>query len=190
MSQSRDVVLFYTTNSPKSQTCIHTIKERQIPIKTICLDSKDIRHRAMHAKNLQIRHVPSLLVVGENGNVKLFVGLTKVLNSLNDIFNSKPIKQQPESICEIEGTLLDEHDFTALSSDEIPMFDVTPKKKKKKKKKVNTNGPVELVMLDDEPLQDMTPNGKTLKPQGEVDVMKLASQMQKQREESEIFGSQ
>ena len=146
-----NAILFYSRSSKPSMNCYGRIQNNQLPIRCIPLDNPTTRQRAMNGKHIQIKQVPSLLVVTNNG-MKVFVGLNKVNGAIKDIYrpheNEKP-----------QTTLLEEPEFTAFSSSSEEICETTeftkPKKKKKTKKKVNTHGPVNTVFLDESGPEDI-----------------------------------
>lgn len=179
-----NVVLFYSRKSNPSMNCYDRIQNNQLPIRCICLDNPTTRQRAMNGNHIQIKQVPSLLVVTNNG-IKVFVGLDKVNGAIKDIY--RPHKNE-----KAQTTLLEEPEFTAFSSSSEEMFETTeftkPKRKKKTKKKVNTHGPVSTVFLNEPGSEDieMIEQPKTILTD-RPNVMELAKKMEKDRENSEII---
>jgi len=87
--QISNVILFYSKFSKDSIACVKTIKDLNLPIDTIVLDSSRSRELAKNGKIFQIRNVPALVVEYESGDVQVFTGRPKILKWVDKIINTQ-----------------------------------------------------------------------------------------------------
>jgi len=91
----QDILLFVSSSSQACKPVVNYISSRHLPIKIIRLDSTDSREAAANGSHFQIHVVPSLVVIGNDGNVQMFTGAPKIMQWL-DMVTGNP-SQTPES---------------------------------------------------------------------------------------------
>ena len=80
-----EIYLFCSTTSPASKPCFAFIKENPLliqEIQIIRLDTKNHREMAKRSPKFQIRVVPTLMVIYNDGDTSLYQGQKKVLTWL------------------------------------------------------------------------------------------------------------
>jgi len=104
MALLKDIALFYSSESKPCQICLNAIHKHQFEIVTIPLDNSKIRNVVSKGgKYFKIEHVPTLLMVFDDNNVKLFVGLEKIMNVFESFINQRKAQLQiPKQEIEVE----------------------------------------------------------------------------------------
>ena len=116
-----DVYLFCSTVSPACLPCFQFLKGNRSPIKVVRLDTKEARDRARNGKDFQIKSVPTLMVLYDDGNMQLFIGQQKVMPWMQRAIQTPP---PPRSEPMEEES----------SEEEYEPVQLPPKKSKKSKK--------------------------------------------------------
>lgn len=117
-----NVILFCSSTSPASAPCIHFIRQAKIPVQIVRLDTPELRKKAEQGELLQVRSVPNLVVVYQDGNLQQFVGQQKIMAWFQNMMkNSQSPPPEEASLEPLEE-----------SEEEEP---VRPRRKKKPKKK-------------------------------------------------------
>lgn len=137
-----NVILFCSSSSPASMPCLKFIKEHNIPVSVVRLDTLESRERAAKGKFIQISSVPTLVVVYQDNNVQQFIGQDKVIKWLaNTLKKSRsnpppsystpryPEQRQPPP----------SPPSSSESEEEEPIKPVKRRKKKPKKSKKKTS---------------------------------------------------
>ena len=87
-----EVILFISTASRASIPCVNAVKQHQLRISIVKLDSEESRQKAASGKYFQIVGVPALVVIYDNGTIQLFLGGPKILEWMSNI----TAKSRPE----------------------------------------------------------------------------------------------
>ena len=91
-----EVLLFISSASKASVPCVNALRQYQLPIGVLRLDTEESRSKAASGKYFQITAVPTLVVVYNDGNVQLFLGAEKVLQWMAETAaKMRPPRQQP-----------------------------------------------------------------------------------------------
>ena len=194
MTNISEVVIFYSKFSKECQQPLEIIQYYKLPVIMIPLDTIEDRKAALNGSIIQIKNVPSLIVTYEDGNTQLYVGNKKITEWLTQIIRAQNNKNTTSTtISESLPTQLDDDD------DEEPF----PKKKKKSSKgsdkkrgksvnvkgKGNNKNHVEIILAE-APIsqgnkynqQDKLSITKAPQQSANANLMKIAAEMQKQRE--------
>src|SRR5207253_4596960 len=83
------VALFYSNFSKSSVPCLNAIKTHQIPVDLIPLDTIEARKTAATGSRIQIKSVPSLVVIYDNGEEQLFIGYPKILKWMEELIQKR-----------------------------------------------------------------------------------------------------
>ena len=208
MSTISEVTLFVASNSTPSIDCVKYVQSAHLPVMVVRLDTPQSRMMAANGPHFQVTEVPTLIVLFQEGNLKMFVGAEKVLRCLQ-MFNKF---SQQESEPEPRHRVV-EHDDTNLPEEEEPAEEIEyepppppkkvtkvkakapkkkvieerPKTKKSKAKKAKAlKAATEELEIDfltaeeEEPVQRYPPMPKNGKTN--KSVMEMAKEMEKQRE--------
>lgn len=90
-----DVILFTSTVSPMSKKCEQYIRENNLPVRFVRLDTKRDRMKAMKGTNVRIVGVPTLLVMYEDGNFQIFPGIEQTLNWIQAASRQAKMDKKP-----------------------------------------------------------------------------------------------
>ena len=188
-----NVYLFCSSTSPACVPCSQFVQTHRLPVETIRLETKHDRNRVMNGKNFQIKSVPSLMVLYDDGDMQLFVGQKKIISWMNRAI--QPQEQPQEQIHEQPVP-----DFSDSEEEYVP--EKKKKKKKKAKKHVETSKGLygdtrivpeeeeEIILIgEDESDRPSPPSTKGLMTgaqaiktdTGMSDTMKMAKQMERDR---------
>ena len=96
-----DVVLFISSVSEASLDTLKYLKSIQLPVNVVRLDNPRAREVAMNGPHFQVTEVPTLVVLFQEGNLKMFVGAPKVLKCLQMLHQQS--SQPPERELEHES---------------------------------------------------------------------------------------
>lgn len=100
------LLLFVSTSSNSSIECVGFLQQNRIPdVSIIRLDTEEARDQAANGSMFQITVVPSLVVLFEDGNLQMFVGLPKIIswfkkmiqNASNPPRTARPKSSKPKS---------------------------------------------------------------------------------------------
>jgi hypothetical protein len=100
------LLLFVSTSSKSSIECVGFLQQNRIPdVSIIRLDTEEAREQAASGSMFQITVVPSLVVLFEDGNLQMFVGLPKIISwfkkmmqsASNPPRNTRPKNGKPKS---------------------------------------------------------------------------------------------
>jgi hypothetical protein len=95
MAQIREVVLFYSEFSDECRQCLGMINQYRFPVSMIQLDDPQSRKAAMTGKVIQIKNVPSLLLIHVDDTQSLYVGSPKILAWFRHILEENQKNQNP-----------------------------------------------------------------------------------------------
>lgn len=149
MASIAEIILFHSNFSEECNYCKKHILHHNIPVVSICLDSKESRDLVMSAQRVQIKAVPSLLVTYSNNELQLFVGRPKIMNWFESIIpRVQPSADRSDFDNMRHHSRFDDNDDTISQT----RLSEKPRKKKKKGKmirpKPNENN-VEIIFDDD-----------------------------------------
>jgi hypothetical protein len=125
LSNTEEIIIFYSKFSQRSLPIISAIDRFQLPIKKVCLDTIDAR-KAIKGSKFQIKGVPTIIYTNRN-DMNVFEG-EDAKNFVNTMIKNILQPQQPHN---------DESDSSSSessSSEEEEEEEVKPKKKNNKKK--------------------------------------------------------
>ena len=139
-----DVVLFVSSVSEVCKTTVQFIRQNQLPVRLVRLDTSADRETAARGKYFQIHTVPTLLVTHTDGNIQLFVGNEKAISWLQQAKQSQAQHAQPPPP-QIQKSGDIEHKTRVIESSEdeyIPKKQKrrTTAKKSRRKKKAESYG--------------------------------------------------
>jgi hypothetical protein len=188
MSKITEILLFYSNFSAECKPCIEFIQRVNIPVSMICLDSKESREMIMSGKRLQIKAVPSLMVIYNDTEMQLFVGRPKIIAWLQNIINPHPNNQFINPDQAQDNTQNITHDSPRSGK---PNKKKRGRKQKKQSAPINDDSKIELI-FEDENDQNENLSNKTEKKFGfptrpenpNVSVMEAAKRMMAERNNS------
>jgi len=76
------VVIFISEVSEKCIEVVKFIKKKSLPVKLVRLDTKEARARAMKGSVINIKQVPTIIVMFEDGDLQSFIGYSKSISWL------------------------------------------------------------------------------------------------------------
>ena len=94
-------ILLYSKFSNNSTQLINLIKSvdtnliEQFRIKMLCIDNKIIRNKILNSSNIQIKSVPCMLTLSNNGNIEQYDS-NKLLTIFRGIVNKENIRKEKE----------------------------------------------------------------------------------------------
>jgi len=171
LDSSPNLILFCSTVSSASVPCLKFVKQFNIPVTIVRLDSKEQRERASKGKHIQVNSVPNLVVIHNDNNVQQFIGRDKIIQWFKNSIR-QPIQQQ---------------NFNKVKKNiKVPKKTKIEKNPIKEIEEESEEEEVEIEYFDSE---DDTTNlskteTKTLKPISGASIMDIAKEMEKQRKES------
>lgn len=195
MTGIQEITIFYSKFSPASNDCLsfvnQLLSQSKIPpqiagaISSVCLDSKEARTLVTKGTNIQIKAVPSMILLFGDGNVQMFVGAPKIASWFQS-FGTNTNRKSP---------IQEEEDEDEEEEPPKPKKTLKNKKKKGKKKnheEVDESSFTTLVMHDEpEPRSTSTTQGvsglSTNQFRGgksSTDIMNMAKRMEAEREQS------
>lgn len=147
-----DVVLFVSSMSQVCISPVQFIKQHNLPVRLVRLDTPGDRQAAQNGKYFQIHAVPTLLVTYSDGNIQLFAGQEKILLWLQQALASRqpsvispPVGSTPPNPRHVTTLIEDDDSYEEPSSKTrvSSKFDDQPpakgkKPRKKPRKKTNT----------------------------------------------------
>lgn len=170
-----NVLLFVSSTSQSSISPIKFIREHNLPVLIVRLDTIEDRIKAANGQYFKITEVPTLVVFYADDTLQLFVGSDKIMTWMNAIVKSKEQHKVAES---------------TVISDEIEIDEVQekPKKGKKGKKKKNVTFDENIDLLETPPSKSKkTVLGNTSGDTGgsklkNSDIFSMAKKMEKERD--------
>ena len=111
----RDVILFISSTSQVCMPPIEYIRQNQLPVKIVRLDTVIDRQAASQGKYFQINSVPTLLLIYDDGNIQLFAGQEKILMWLQQALQSRNQSSSPAQHTSVEEERPREHSRTKTS---------------------------------------------------------------------------
>ena len=126
-----NVLLFVSSTSQSSLPPIKFIREHDLPVLIVRLDTYEDRMKASTGPYFKVTEVPTMVISYTDGTMQLFVGSEKILGWMSNIVNAKKenVKKSSETIEIYEEEEEEEK----------------PKNKKKKKKIVTFDEDTELL---------------------------------------------
>lgn len=100
-----EATLFVSTTSNASIQTLNFIKKTKLPFQIVRLDSVEARQHAANGKHFQIVSVPTMVILYEDGNTQLFLGLPKITQWLTAMMKTKkeePVRDRRENMYEPE----------------------------------------------------------------------------------------
>ena len=85
MSGIQEIILYISTTSQKSISAYQFARSKNLDITIIKLDSKEVRAKVSSGQ-IPVKHVPTLWIVYDDGNLKVFEGKDKTIAFLSDYF--------------------------------------------------------------------------------------------------------
>ena len=178
MSSISKVCIFVCSNSQACQTAMNYIREKRIPdVMPIFLDEPNVRKRVMNGEYIQIKVVPTLMLIMNQGPAQLFIGVDKIIEFFEDIIRKN---QQQNNFRDIQDEPLEE--------EEPPKKKSSMKKPRgKPKKKVSIASP-EYITLDTKPKiyepegMDEVRTKSKKRSKGGSSVADIAAQMKAERD--------
>ena len=76
------VVIFISEVSEKCIEVVKFIKKKSLPVKLVRLDTKEARARAMKGSVINIKQVPTIIVMFDDGDLQSFIGYSKSISWL------------------------------------------------------------------------------------------------------------
>lgn len=175
-----NVLLFVSSTSQSSISPIKFIREHNLPVLIVRLDTIEDRIKAANGQYFKITEVPTLVVFYVDDTLQLFVGSDKIMTWMNAIVKSKEQHEVAES---------------TVISDEIEIDEVQekPKKGKKGKKKKNVTFDENIDLLETPPSKSKkTVLGNTGESSSRTssggsklknsDIFSMAKKMEKERD--------
>jgi len=168
-------------------------------VKVVRLDTKEARNRAMNGKNFQIKTVPALMILYEDGNMQLFVGREKIMYWLQQSIRPPSPVNKPEfaeESSEEEYIPIKQHKKKASKKSESKgLYSGSSKKDKRKKAEavVESEEEEEIIFIDNEEEESKPPppftkgliTGAGSKAKSNMSsIMKDAKQMERDRQNS------
>lgn len=117
----QNVILFASSTSPACGPVIQFVRQNQMPVGIVRLDTARDRNAAKNGKYFQIQSVPTLLVTYEDGNIQLFAGQEKVIMWLQQITQQQSASSQSQP--------------TVSEEDDDEFYEEPPRQKKKRHSK-------------------------------------------------------
>jgi hypothetical protein len=83
-----DTVLFISTLSKECGTSLKYITNNGLPVQIVRLDTTEARNKAANGKYFQVRMVPTMVMIYDDGNMEVFIGNDKILPILSSMLAS------------------------------------------------------------------------------------------------------
>lgn len=98
INENLEMTLFVSTASRASEVCLRKMVNviNKLPITIVRLDTSESRQIAMNGTNFQIRVVPSMVVIYNDGNLQLFVGIDKILKMVSGMIRAMNMPKKQE----------------------------------------------------------------------------------------------
>jgi hypothetical protein len=91
-----EIILFTSQESRTCTPCINLIREYNVPAKIVRLDTPDARKKAKYNKKISITKVPTLAVVFDDDDIKIYIGGEKICKWLRN-FHEQQTKSLEET---------------------------------------------------------------------------------------------
>lgn len=119
------IVLFVSSNSQHCAQPVGFVRQSNLPIPIVKLDTIRDRRAAANGKHFQIHAVPTLVVTYQDGTLQMFASQEKILSWL------KKLVQPPQPTPPPEPTQTQYTSVVSSSDDDYEPIEQVPKKKKK-----------------------------------------------------------
>lgn len=136
-----EMILFVSSLSYHCRAPVNYILQNQLPIKIVRLDSASIRQKCIAGRKISIRDVPSLIVIYEDGDLKMFLSEPKIVAWIRQYHEMLQHKIAEDAARSYRNPILEDLNDTKQS------------KKKKKKNKKSTSKKNKIVIDDDNSLE-------------------------------------
>jgi hypothetical protein len=90
-----EIILFTSQVSQTCTPCINLIREYTVPAKIVRLDTPETRKKAKYNKKISITKVPTLAVVFDDDDIKIYIGGEKICKWLRN-FHEQQTKPSDE----------------------------------------------------------------------------------------------
>lgn len=119
-----EIILFTSQSSAPSRVCVNLVKEYDLPIKIVRLDTEEARKKAKYNKKISITKVPTLAVVFDDDDIKIYIGSEKICKWIRNFREQEEKRTQPPS-SSLEGGGDDAQSMgaTTLSGGNVKVFD-------------------------------------------------------------------
>lgn len=91
-----EIILFTSQTSVSCRVCVNLVKEYDLPIKIVRLDTEEARRKAKYNKKISITKVPTLAVIFDDDDIKIYIGSEKICKWIRNF------KQQTDAPPEVE----------------------------------------------------------------------------------------
>jgi hypothetical protein len=92
-----EIILFTSQSSAPSRVCVNLVKEYDLPIKIVRLDTEEARKKAKYNKKISITKVPTLAVVFDDDDIKIYIGSEKICKWIRNFREQEEKRNQPPS---------------------------------------------------------------------------------------------
>lgn len=92
-----EIILFTSQSSAPSRVCVNLVKEYDLPIKIVRLDTEEARKKAKYNKKISITKVPTLAVVFDDDDIKIYIGSEKICKWIRN-FREQEEKRNSEGV--------------------------------------------------------------------------------------------
>jgi hypothetical protein len=99
-----EIILFTSQSSAPSRVCVNLVKEYDLPIKIVRLDTEEARKKAKYNKKISITKVPTLAVVFDDDDIKIYIGSEKICKWIRNFREQEEKRMQPSSSFEGDDT--------------------------------------------------------------------------------------
>jgi hypothetical protein len=99
-----EIILFTSQSSAPSRVCVNLVKEYDLPIKIVRLDTEEARKKAKYNKKISITKVPTLAVVFDDDDIKIYIGSEKICKWIRNFREQEEKRNQPPSSFEGDDT--------------------------------------------------------------------------------------
>jgi hypothetical protein len=99
-----EIILFTSQSSAPSRVCVNLVKEYDLPIKIVRIDTEEARKKAKYNKKISITKVPTLAVVFDDDDIKIYIGSEKICKWIRNFREQEEKRTQPPSSFEGDDT--------------------------------------------------------------------------------------
>lgn len=128
MGVIQEVVLFISEASKACTPCINLIREYDLPVKIVRLDTAEARKNAKYNKKISIKNVPTLLTIFDDDDINIYIGNEKICKWMRlfktQIDNNKT--QHIEENNDTESSNEDEDENITIINNDDPEETVKP----------------------------------------------------------------
>lgn len=90
-----EIILFTSELSAQSRICVNLRNEYDLPIKVIRLDTEEARRKAKYNKKISITKVPTLAVIFDDDDIKIYIGAEKICKWIRNFREQEEKRTQP-----------------------------------------------------------------------------------------------